>query len=212
MWDSDHPLDAYALVHMASAAGDALVAVALADSVFFRLAPGAARTHVALYLGITMAPLAVAGPLLVPLLDRGGFRRLISFAAAAGRAAMAIYAAPRFHTLILFPAAFGLLVLSRINSITKNGLTVAYAPSREGLVQANARLGRLAVIGGVVVLAPGILFLELGGAQSVLYLAAVVFVVAALLNLRLPQPKPGLPAEPGTAVDRRGRLAALAAP
>src|SRR5947208_9110089 len=109
MWESHHPLDAYALVHMASAAGDALVAIALADSVFFSLKPGAARTHVALYLGLTMAPLAVAGPLLVPLLDRGGFRRVISFTSALGRAAIAVYAGPRFHTLILFPAAFGLL-------------------------------------------------------------------------------------------------------
>src|SRR5437667_8109139 len=90
MWHSHDPLDAYALVHMASAAGDALVALALADSVFFSLKPGAARTHVALYLGLTMAPLAVAGPLLVPLLDRGGFRRLISFVSAAGRCVMAI--------------------------------------------------------------------------------------------------------------------------
>ena len=211
MWESHHPLDAYALVHMASAAGDALVAVALADSVFFSLKPGAARTHVALYLGLTMAPLAVAGPLLVPLLDRGGFRRLISFVAAAGRVAIAIYAGPRFHTLILFPAAFGLLVLSRVNGITKNGLVVAYAPSREGLVQANARLGRLGVIGGLTVLPLGLLFLKLGGAQSVLYLAAVVFIVAALLTLRLPQPKPDPPAD-GEAVDKRGRVAALAVP
>src|SRR2546423_2105636 len=137
MWESHDPLDAYALVHMASAAGDALAALALADSVFFSLKPGAARTHVALYLGLTMAPLAVAGPLLVPLLDRGGFRRAISFAAGLGRAAVAIYAAPRFNTLVLFPAAFGLLVLSKMNSITRNGLTVAYAPSREGLMAAN---------------------------------------------------------------------------
>src|SRR5919198_977082 len=106
MWHSHDPLDAYSLVHMASAAGDALVALALADSVFFSLKPGAARTHVALYLGLTMAPLAVAGPLLVPLLDRGGYRRLISFVAAAARAGIAIYAAPRFGTLVLFPAAF----------------------------------------------------------------------------------------------------------
>src|SRR5207237_4833294 len=102
------------------------------------------------------------------------------------------------------------LVRSRVNSLTKNGLTVAYAPSREGLVQANARLGRLGVIGGLVVIGPGILFLKLGGAQSVLYLAAVVFVLAALLNLRLPQPKPIPPS--GAEVDRRGRVPSLAAP
>src|SRR5205823_4093755 len=51
---------------------------------------------------------------------------------------------------------------------------------------------------------------ELGGAQSVLYLAAVVFVVAALLNLRLPQPKPLPPS--GAEIDRRGRVPSLAAP
>src|SRR5205085_5393920 len=144
-------------------------------------------------------------------LDRGGFRRAISFFASAGRAVIAIYAGPRFHTLILFPAAFGLLVLSRMSGITKNGLVVAYAPSREGLVQANARLGRLGVIGGLMVLPLGLGFLKLGVAQSVLYLAAVVFVLAALLNLRLPQPRPDAAAD-GAQVDRRGRVAALAAP
>ena len=58
-WNSNDPLDAYSLVHMASAAGDTLVAIALADSVFFSLKPDEARIHVALYLGLTMAPLAV---------------------------------------------------------------------------------------------------------------------------------------------------------
>src|SRR5712692_7275302 len=80
MWESNAPLDAYALVHMASAAGDALVAIALADSVFFSLPAGQARVKVALYLALTMAPLAVAGPLMAPLLDHGGFRRATSFA------------------------------------------------------------------------------------------------------------------------------------
>jgi len=210
MWHSHDPLDAYALVHMASAGGDALVALALADSVFFRLAPGAARTHVALYLGLTMAPLAVAGPLLVPLLDRGGFRRAISFSAAAGRAVLAIVAAPHFHSLLLFPSAFGLLVLSKVHGITKNGLTVAYAPSQDGLVRTNARLGRLAVAAGLILLPFGVLLLKLGGAQSVLSLAAVAFVVCALLNLRLPQPKPAPPS--GDEVDRRGRVPSLALP
>src|SRR6266516_2686857 len=119
MWDSHDPLDAYALVHMASAAGDALVALALADSVFFALKPGAARTHVALYLGLTMAPLAVAGPLLAPLLDRGGFRRAISFVAAAGRSIVAVVAAPRVEAVALFPLAFVLLVLSKMHTLTK---------------------------------------------------------------------------------------------
>jgi hypothetical protein len=207
MWDSDDPLDAYALVHMASAAGDALVAVALADSVFFSLPVGQAKVKVALYLALTMAPLAVAAPLLVPLLDRGGFRRALSFAAAAGRAAGAIYAAPRFSTLLLFPSAFMLLVLSKIHSITKNGLTMAYAPAHEGLVRANARLGRVAVAGALLAAGPGVALVKLGGAKASLSLAAAVYGVCALLNLRLPQPQSE--AVQGR-VERLGKLPSLA--
>src|SRR5439155_26194685 len=147
MWHSDEPLDAYALVHMASAAGDGLVSIALAESVFFSLPVGQARVKVALYLALTMAPLAVAAPVLAPLLDRGGFRRGVSFGSATGRAIVAMLAAPRFSTLALFPLAFALLVLSKVHGITKNGLTSAYAPSGEGLVRANGRLGRMAVVG-----------------------------------------------------------------
>jgi hypothetical protein len=123
---------------------------------------------------------------------------------------MAVYAAPHFGSLLLFPSAFALLVLSRVHGITKNGLTIAYAPSREGLVQTNARLGRLGVVAGLVVLGPGLALLKLGGARSALSLAALVFLVGALLNLRLPQPKP-LP-RTGGEVDKRGRIATLAAP
>jgi len=207
MWASDEPLDAYALVHMASAAGDALVAIALADSVFFSLPVGQAKVKVALYLALTMAPLAVAAPLLVPLLDKGGFRRAMSFASAGGRTLAALYAAPRFGTLLLFPSAFLLLVLSKVHSITKNGLTIAYAPAHEGLVRANARLGRLAVVAAVLAAGPGLILLKLGGAKAVLELAALVYVVAALLNLRLPQPE--VETTVGE-VDRAGRVPHLA--
>lgn len=119
MWRSDQPLDTYALCHFTSVAGDALLAVALADSVFFSLPAGEAKLKVAAYLALTMLPLALAGPLLVPLLDRAGPRRAVSLAAAAGRAGVAIYAAPRFGTLLLFPAALVMLVLSKVHAITK---------------------------------------------------------------------------------------------
>ena len=209
MWSSDDPLDIYALVHMGSAAGDALVAIALADSIFFSLPVGDAKVKVALYLALTMAPIAVAGPLLVLLLDRAGPRRAISLASAAGRAAVAIYAAPRFGTLLLFPSVFLLLVLSKVHAITKNGLTMAYAGPNEGLVRSNARLGRLAVAGAILAAGPGLAFLRLGSASSVLYLASGVYGLATLLNLRLPHPR--LPRVKGE-VGPRGRLPALTAP
>ena len=191
LWASDAPLDAYALVHVAAAAGDVLVAIALADSVFFSLPVGQAKVRVALYLGLTMAPLAFAAPLLIPLLDRGGFRRAIAFVAAAGRAGAAIYAASRTSSLVLFPVAFALLVLSKAHGITKNGLTAAYAPPGEGLMRSNGRLGRAAAAGGLLAAGPGIGLAAIGGGAPVLYLAAAVYGVAALLTLRLAQPEPG---------------------
>ncbi len=207
MWESSHPLDSYALTHMASAAGDALVAIALADSVFFSLPVERAKVRVALYLGLTMAPLAMAAPALVPLLDRGGYRRLISFGASAGRAVAALYGAPRFSTLVLFPVAFALLALSRVHAITKNSFTTAYAP-KNGLVQANAKLGRVSAAGVAIAVAPGLLVLRLGGARSVLYLAAAAFAVASFLNLRLTQPD--IPQTKGR-TERAGRVQALTA-
>ena len=43
MWRSNAPLDTFGLVHMTSVAGDALLAIALADSVFFSLPVGQAK-------------------------------------------------------------------------------------------------------------------------------------------------------------------------
>jgi hypothetical protein len=209
MWSSEDPLDRYGLAHLGSAAGDALVAFALAGSVFFDLPVGEAKGKIALYLVLTMAPLAVAGPLLVPLLDRAGPRRAISLAAAAGRAAVCVYAAPRFDTLLLFPCGFALLSLSKIHAVTKNGLAMAYAGPDEGLVRANARLGRIGVGGAVLATGPGLLLLRFGDAEAVLYLAAVVFAVTALVNLRLPHPRVrGGEGEVG----RRGSIPQLTAP
>jgi hypothetical protein len=209
LWASEDPLDTYALAHLASAGGDAMVAIALAGSIFFDVPVGQAKVKVALYLALTMAPLAVAGPLLVPLLDRAGPRRAISLAAATGRALVAVIAAPRFGTAALYPLAFLLLVFSKVHAITKNGLTMAYAGPDEGLVRANARLGRIAVGGALLAAAPGVALLKLGDARAVLYGAAVVYAVCALLNLRLPHAK--MP-KGGVEVGRHGSIPALTAP
>ena len=209
MWRSDQPLERYGLAHLVSVAGDAFVAIALAGSVFFDIPPEDAEGKVALYLALTMAPLAIAAPFLVPLLDRAGPRRQISFAAALGRAVVALFAAPRFETLVLFPAGFVLLALSKVHAITKNGLAVAYAGRADGLVRANARLGRIAAGGAVLGAGPALLLLRFGGAEATLYGAAITYSVAALLNLRLPHPRiRGGQAE----VTRTGGIPALAAP
>jgi hypothetical protein len=207
MWSSDDPLDDYGLVHLASVAGDALVTVALANTVFFAVPVGQAKLKVAAYLALTMAPLAVAGPLLVPLLDHGGFRRVISAAAAGGRAVMALVVAAD-PTALLFVGAFVILVLSKVHGITKNGLTAAYAPAGEGLVRANARLGRIAAVGALVAGLPGILVVKLGGSPGGLRLAAVAYALCVILTIRLPQPEPQ-PAPPPAPPERTGRVPSL---
>ena len=213
LWRSNDAVDSYALNHFTSVAGDATLAIALADSVFFSLPVGEAKLRVAAYLAITMLPLALAGPLLVPLLDRAGPRRLIAFGSAAGRVAIAIYAAPRFGTLVLFPAALGLLVLSRVHAITKNGLTIAYAGAGDGLMRANARLGRLAAVGAIVAAPVSFGAIRLGGAPAAIYVAAVVYAASALLTLRLPHPgRPTRPARTAARVGRRGLVPALGVP
>lgn len=207
---SDRPLDRFGLVQLAASAGDALVTIALAGSVFFEVPVGEAKGNVALYLLLTMAPLAVAGPVLVPLLDRAGPRRIISLGAAAGRALVCIYGAPRLSTLVLFPVAFMLLALTKVHAITRNGLVMAYAGPDEGLVRANARLGRIAVGGVALGSVPGLIVFQLGDGAAVLYLGAVAYGVSAALNLRLPHPS--VPRGEAREVGRLGRLPELAAP
>jgi hypothetical protein len=189
MWDSEDPLDAYGLVQMTAAAGDALLAVALAGSVFFSVPVGQARTKVALYLALTMAPLAAAAPLLVPLLDRGRYRRAISFVASFGRAGLAAYGASVLDSLVLFPVVFGALALSRVHAITRTGLVGAYAKDQRSLVGSNARLGRLGAVGALAAALPGIGVLKVGGAGAVLYLAAAAYGSAAALTVRLARPE-----------------------
>ena len=206
---SERPLDEYGLVQLSASAGDALVAIALAGSVFFEVPVGEAKVKVALYLALTMAPLALAGPVLVPLLDRAGSRRIISFGAAIARALVCVYGAPRVSTLVLFPVAFALLALTKVHAITRNGLVMAYAGS-DGLVRANARLGRIAVGGVLLASGPALLVLKLGDATAVLYVAAVAYGVSALLNLRLPHPR--APSGEAREVGRLGGVAELTAP
>jgi hypothetical protein len=210
MWRSTDAIDSYALNHFTSVAGDAMLAIALADSVFFSLPVNEAKLRVAAYLALTMLPLALAGPLLVPLLDRAGPRRLIAFVSAAGRFAIAIYAAPRFDTLLLFPAALALLVLSKVHGITKNGLTIAYAGRGDGLMRANARLGRLAAVGAIVAAPIAFAAIGLAGTPAAIYAAAAVYAGSALLTLRLPHP--GVPPSRRREVAPRGAVPELAVP
>ena len=160
MWHSGDPIDAYGLNHLTSVAGDAFLAISLSDSIFFSVPVGQARLRVTAYLLLTMLPLALAGPLMAPILDRAGPRRSITFAAAAARCVFAILLAPRLSTDLLFPLALAILVCSKVHTIAKNALTMAYASERDGLMRANARLGRIGLAGAIAALPFGIVALK----------------------------------------------------
>ncbi len=184
----DSPFARLALTHVLAVAGDTLVTMALAGSLFFSINPHAARGRVALYLLLTMAPFAVVAPLLGPVLDRSkSGRRTVVVLCMAGRAVVCLLMARHLHSLLLFPEAFVVLVLSKAYLITKAALVPATVKDERELVRANSRLAVLAVVAGFVAAVPGAAVLKLSflGAAWVLRLAAVVFVIAGVAGVRL---------------------------
>lgn len=180
------PFSRLAVAHALALAGDAMVTVALAGSLFFSISPTAARGRVALSLLLTIAPFAVVAPLLGPVIDRGrGGRRAIVVAAAAARAVVCIWMAAVVDSLLLFPAAFCLLVLSKTHAVAKSSLVAPTVGHDELLVEANAKLALTGVVAGLVASGPAVAILRLTDAAWVLRVAAVVYVVTAVAALRL---------------------------
>jgi hypothetical protein len=174
------------------AGGDALIAIALADTLFFSVPLGEARDQVALYLLLTMTPFALIAPVVGPALDRwrDSYRTAI-VVASAGRALLALLMAPRTDHLVLFPMAFGVLVLSRTNAVSRAALVPAVLPADRTLLWANGRLAVISVIGGAAAALPGVGIQRLLGAGGTLRVAAIVFVVAAVAAFGLPKPAEG---------------------
>ena len=67
------------LAQAAHAAGDALVAVALAGTLFFSVSTNQARTHVGLYLLLTMTPFALLSPVVGRTLTHTDPRYIATF-------------------------------------------------------------------------------------------------------------------------------------
>lgn len=184
--------------HVAGVAGDALVAIALSGTLFFNVSATQARSKIGLYLLLTMAPFSVLSPVIGPLLDRRrGYRRLTVIAAAGGRAGVCIVMASSFDSLLLYPLAFVVLVLSRSANVARAALVPSLVSDRRALVAANARLAKAAVVGGMVAGLPGIVLLKAVSERAVLNLATVVYLAGALAALGLPRARRAAD-EPGT--------------
>jgi Major Facilitator Superfamily len=170
------------------AAGDALVAIALAGSLFFSVPPAEARDRVALYLLLTMAPFAVVAPFLASFLDRrrGGMRAAL-VVAALGRAVLAWLMSTRIESLLLFPIAFGLLMFSRATQVVRGALLPQLVPEDHSLVNANASLSRASALAGIAASLPGLALLQWPGVGTELWLGVIVYAVGAVPAIRLPK-------------------------
>jgi MFS family permease len=173
-------------LHAINSAGDTLVTVGLAGTIFFSVPLGEARGNVALYLLITMVPFAVLAPLIGPLLDRVPHGRRWALAITMlGRALLAWLIADHMDQIALYPAAFGVLALSRAYGVARAAAVPRLLPERLGLSQVNARGSVYGTLAGMVVLPLGIAAFWFGP-QWPLRVASAIFLVGMVLALRLP--------------------------
>jgi hypothetical protein len=173
-----------------NSAGDALIAVALAGTLFFGLPVDEARGRVALYLLVTMAPFALVAPLVGPALDHMRSARRVAIAGTMlargllcwGMAGAVLHNDP----VTLLPSAFGALVLSKAFGVCRSAVTPRVLPQQITLVAANARASFSGLLAASVV-APAAAGLGLvAGVDWVLRIGTFVFFAGALLGMRLP--------------------------
>lgn len=171
--------------HAASTAGDTLIAIALANTLFFSVPSSEARGNVALYLLITVAPFAVIGPVLGWVMDRPGAERFTLVASSLLRLVAAIGLVFEADSFWLFPLAFVLMVLSRVHGISRSALLPMALTNAVALVTANARLAQVGVFAGGLI-APIGAGLAAFGPAPVLIAASVLFGVAVWQSMALP--------------------------
>ncbi len=175
-------------LHAVNGAGDVMITVALASTVFFSVPTDEARGRVALYLGITMAPFALLAPVIGPLLDRLPHGRRAAMAGSMlARAMLALMLASAVvsGTFELYPAALGVLVASKAYGVVRSAVVPRLLPPNFSLVKANSRvtLGGLLATG---VAAPIGALLQSLGARYPLYGAFVIFIAGTFLSFSLP--------------------------
>ena len=175
-------------LHAVHSAGDMLITVALASTVFFSVPSGEARNRVALYLLVTMAPFALLAPVVGPLLDRMQHGRRAAMAGSMmARAALAWTMAGVVSTagLGLYPAALGVLVASKAYGVLRSAIVPRLLPARTTLVKANSRV-TLAGLLATAVAAPVGAGLHFIGPQWPLYVAALIYLGGAMMCIALP--------------------------
>ncbi|MEV0223695.1 MFS transporter [Streptomyces sp. NPDC050704] len=175
-------------LHGVNGAGDMMITVALASTVFFSVPTDEARGRVALYLAITMAPFTLLAPVIGPLLDRLPHGRRAAMAGAfLARAFLALLLSGAVVTggIELYPAALGVLVASKAYGVVRSAVVPRLLPPAFSLVKANSRvtLGGLLATGVAAPIGAG---LQALGPRYPLYGAFVLFVTGMFLSFSLP--------------------------
>jgi hypothetical protein len=172
---------------MLNYASDATMAVALANTLFFAATSGESKGRVALYLLITIAPFALVAPVIGPALDRiQRGRRLAMCVSSAGQALMSVIMAMHFDDWGLYPAALGMMVLSKSFTVLKAAVTPRVVPPEITLSKTNARLTVFGLVaagtfGGLASGVNGIF-----GSGGALWFTALICVAAAVQSMRIP--------------------------
>ena len=191
-------------LHAISCAGDTLIAIGLAGTIFFNVPLGEARGKVALYLLITMIPFALLAPVVGPLLDHFRHGRRYALAVTMlGRAFLAYVISDHLFGWGLYPAAFGVLALSRAYGVARSAAVPRLLPEGVGLSQVGARASVYGTFAGAVVAPIGLLAFKIGP-QWPLRVATIIFVAGMVVALRLP---PRADSDPPEAVPRPWRAA-----
>ncbi|MEU2022603.1 MFS transporter [Streptomyces sp. NPDC016469] len=175
-------------LHAVNGAGDVMITVALASTVFFSVPTDQARGRVALYLAVTMAPFILLAPVIGPLLDRLPHGRRAAMAGSMlARAVLALTMSGAVATgdLELYPAALGVLVCSKAYGVVRSAVVPRLLPPKFSLVKANSRvtLAGLLATGAAAPVGAG---LQTIGPQWPLYGACAIFVGGGILAFTLP--------------------------
>ncbi|MCT2278832.1 MFS transporter [Micromonospora chalcea] len=173
-------------LHALSCAGDTLIAIGLAGTIFFDVPLGEARNKVALYLLVTMVPFAMLAPVVGPLLDHFRHGRRYALATTMlGRAFLAWLISDYIGGFGLYPAAFGVLALSRAYGVARSAAVPRLLPEGLGLSQVGARASVYGTVAGALVAPIGLAAFWFGP-QWPLRVASVIFLVGMVISLRLP--------------------------
>ncbi|MCK0111745.1 MFS transporter [Ornithinimicrobium sp. F0845] len=174
-------------IHGLHNAGDAVVAISLAGTLFFSVPTGEARGQVALFLLLTLLPFSIIAPFVGPFLDRfRQGRRWAIGSTMAIRAVLCLVLASSLDTSAWwqFPMALGILVASKAYNVTRSAATPRLLPEGMTLVKANGRMSLAGTLGATLAAPVGV-GLAYFGAEWSLRFAFLIFAVGTVLAILL---------------------------